>query len=642
MDGPGLANPRKGRLVLPNLNRRDALGVLGTLGAAAVGSAINAGAVRPARAAGRVELGDYVRRRGVSGRMTGAQAAAAALACEGVRCVFGVPGAQNNEFWDAMKARQVPYLLVTHEASASVMADAAARATGEVGVFSVVPGPGLTNAMTGIGEALLDSIPIVGLITDVHLGRSAPIGQVHSLPNAPLVRPIVKNLIEIRHQNEIPGAIHHAFRLAKAGEPGPVAVVIPFIFYNMVWDFDTDIPPPYPVPFDEAAYAQAVNRLRDPRRRIGIFAGLGCVDAVPSLIAVADMLQAPVATSVSGKGVIPDSHPLAVGWGYGKQGTRAAERAFLDVDTVLAIGVRYSEVSTANYAIPHHDTLIHVDINPNNLGRNVGAQVQVCSDARIFLDRLLADAGCLARPQNQALWNCIRANRAEDFRVNSSEQIAGATDPMLFFTQLRALLGPDELMFIDVTASTHWAAEALTVEGPRRYFTPANNQSMGWAIPAAIGAQRVRPERMVVSVTGDGCFLMAAIEMSTAARAGLPVKFFVFDDGTYHYMQMLQEPVYRRTTATELATIDYAAFAHGVGVNYNEIACNGDLSQGIMRALGTPGPVLTRVIVSYEGRELRWLSALRTTYFNHLPLDQKVRTVARVGVRTISRHPDDD
>ena len=134
---------------------------------------------------------------------------------------------------------------------------------------------------------------------------------------------------------------------------------------------------------------------------------------------------------------------------------------------------------------------------------------------------------------------------------------------MTFLVNLRCMLGPDELFFIDVTASTHWASESVEVCGPRRYFTPANNQAMGWAIPAAIGAKRVRFDREVVAVTGDGCFLMTAIEMSTAARAGLPVRFFVFDDGAYHYMQMLQEPQFRRTTATELARIDYGGIRAG-------------------------------------------------------------------------------
>ena len=174
------------------------------------------------------------------------------------------------------------------------------------------------------------------------------------------------------------------------------------------------MPPPYPVPFDEAAYGRVLAHLSDRKRRVGIYAGLGCVDAGPALAAVAEMLQAPVATSVSGKGCIPDAHPLAVGWGYGKQGTRAAEAAFKDVDLVLAVGVRYSEVSTANYAIPQPGTLIHVDINPQNLGRNVPTHVCVYADARVFLDRLLADGAAIRRPPCPGLWQDIRKWRQVD------------------------------------------------------------------------------------------------------------------------------------------------------------------------------------------------------------------------------------
>jgi acetolactate synthase I/II/III large subunit len=623
--------------VAPKLNRREALGTLGIVGAAAAVSVSGAQAQ-----ASHVQLGRFARRHGVRGRMTGAQAAAASLWCEQVRCVFGIPGAQNNELWDAFKAYGVPYLLVTHEASASVMADAAARATGEVGVFSVVPGPGLTNALTGIGEALFDSIPVVGIVTDVNRAAGAPVGQVHGLPNDALLRPVVKTLIPVRHQAEIPGAIFQAFRVARSGEPGPVAVLIPYPLYLEVWDYDQPVPPPFPVAFDEAAYRQVICHLQDCRRRVGIYAGLGCVDASPSLTAVAELLQAPLATSVSGKGTIPDGHPLAVGWGYGKQGTRAAEAAFKDVDLVLAVGVRYSEVSTANYAIPRHDLLIHVDANPQNLGRNVAAHVGLCSDARVFLDRLLADAPAIRRPPSPPLWQKIHRLRQVDRCEAATVKIAPCVDPMFFMSQLRSALGPDELIFVDVTASTHWASEAIEVQGPRRYFTPADNQSMGWAIPASIGAQKVRPDRQVVCVTGDGCFLMSAIEMSTASRAGLPVKFFVFDDGAYHYMQMLQKPALRRTTATEIARIDYAAFARGVGVGYNQIACNADVLPGIQRALTSAGAILTHVLVSYEGREIRWLNALRSHYIENLSTRQKVLMAARIGVRTVTSRPDSD
>ncbi len=618
------------------VNRRQLLSATGALGGAAAASLV------PAAQAGRVELGRFANRSGVGGRMTGAQAAAAALGCQGVACVFGIPGAQNNEFWDALKARSIPYLLVAHEASASVMADAAARVTGEVGVFSVVPGPGITNCLTGLGEALHDGFPLVGVITDIDRSPGARLGQVHGLRNADLIRPVVKALLEVHHQAEIPGAILEAFRIARAGEPGPTAVLIPYPLFTAIWDYNTPAPPPYPAPFDEAAYGRVLAHLCDLRQRVGIYAGMGCAGASHALTAVAELLQAPVATSVTGKGCIADSHPLAVGWGYGGQGTRAAEAAFKSVDLLLAVGVRYSEVSTAYYAIPPHNPLIHVDINPHNLGKNVPTHVTLCSDAGLFLNRLLADAHSVRRSPCPALYQRIGNWRQVDRVEAATPRITKAVDPMLFLKTLRDSLGPEELFFVDVTASTHWASESVEVQAPRRYFTPTNNQSMGWAIPAAIAGQFVRPDRQVACVTGDGCFLMAGMEISTAARRGLPVKFFVLDDGAYHYMQMLQEPVYRRTTATDLARIDYAAFAQAMGVGFNQIACNADVAAGIARALATPGPVLTRIVASYEGREIRWLSTLRGQYLKKMPNNQKIRLAARIGVRTLAPADDND
>jgi acetolactate synthase-1/2/3 large subunit len=618
-----------------DLNRRDALGVIGAVGAAA--------ALAPARArADQPPAPSNGLPRGVRGRLTGAQAAVAALCLERVPCVFGVPGAQNNEFWDAMKSAELPYLLVTNESSASVMADGSARATGRVGAFSVVPGPGMTNSLTGIGEALLDSVPIVGLITDVDRRPGAPAFQVHSTSNAPVLRPLCKAVLEARHPAQVPFLIHDAFRIARAGEPGPVAVILPFHLLTESWNYDGVAPPPHPAPLDEAAYRRALGVLSDRRARVGIYAGMGCLDVGPALACAAEILQAPVATSVSGKGSIPDSHPLAVGWGYGAQGTRAAEKAFKEVDLVLAVGVKYSENSTASYAIPAHDKVIHVDANPGNIGRNVPACVGVHADARQFFARLVSDAESVRRPANFALVRRIARHRDLDRRENAKVQITQGVDPMLFLLQLRCALGPEELIFVDVTASSHWAAEAIDLQGPRRFFTPANNQAMGWAIPAAVGAQKARPDRVVASITGDGCFLMSGLEMSTAARAGLPVKFFVLDDGAYHYMQMLQEPTFRRTTATELARVDFGHYAAAMGLAYNLIEHNSDLPGGVSRAVGHPGPILTRVVVSYEGREIRWLGAAKSAYIKHLSGDQKLRMAGRIASRSLDRHPESD
>jgi acetolactate synthase-1/2/3 large subunit len=614
------------------MNRREVLGVLGAIGAAttlAGDTKVEASSLSP----GRPRVG---------GHMSGASAAVAALCNEGVRCVFGIPGAQSNEFWDAMKSRGIEYLLVTNEFSASIMADGAARATGEVGVFNVVPGPGVTNTLTGIGEAKLDSVPLVAIVTDVSRRPDAHAFQIHSLPGADLLRPVSKAVLQVEHQREIPDMIHQAFRLARAGEPGPVAVVIPYDLFAEAWDYDTAMPAAASVPFDENAYRQAVSLLSDRRYRIGIYAGMGCAGAAESLVQVAELLQSPVATSVSGKGVIPDSHPLAVGWGYGPQGTRAAEFAFNEVDTVLAIGVKYSEVSTASYSIPCHDRVIHVDANPQNLGRNVHTTVKVHADAGLFLNRLLADAAQIQRPANFGLTQRIRYNREVDLCENTTTRIRCGVDPMNFYVKLRETMGRDDMVFVDVTASCAWAAEAFSVDAPRRYFTPADNQAMGWAIPASLGAQRMRPDVRVVSVVGDGCFLMSAMELSTAARAGLPVKFFVINDGAYQYMKMLQQAAFRRTTATELARLDYAALAKGFGIGYHEIRSNAELGDGIRQSLATPGPVLVNVTASYDGRESRWFNAVRASYVAKLSTGQKVRMGSRIGMRSLNRNPEND
>ena len=197
------------------------------------------------------------------------------------------------------------------------------------------------------------------------------------IQNAALLRPVCKAVIEVRHQSQIPGAIAQAFQIARSGEPGPTAVVIPYNLYSEVWDYQEPAPAHHHRCFDES------------RLQAGPFTCWPTIAAAsastrdkaawttrPQLAAVAELLQAPVATSVSGKGSLPEQHPLSVGWGYGAQGTRTAERTFQkDVDLVLAVGVRYSENSTANYAIPQHSRLIHVDANPHVLGKNVPADV---------------------------------------------------------------------------------------------------------------------------------------------------------------------------------------------------------------------------------------------------------------------------
>jgi acetolactate synthase-1/2/3 large subunit len=425
-----------------------------------------------------------------------------------------------------------------------------------------------------------------------------------------------------------------------SGEPGPTAVVIPYNLFIDCHEFRVP-PPPAPVlPWDEAAAARAVQLLADRRLRIGFYAGLGCMDHGDRLVQAAELLQAPVATSVSGKGVMPETHPLAVGWGYGPQATKAAEETFGDVDCVVAIGVRFSEVSTGFYSNPQPRRLIHVDANPDNIGRVLKPDVCVPADSGLFLDCVLANGDRLRRPPDSALRGRVQKLKCADSRAYAKIHAECGADPMALILALRRQLPEDGMLFVDVTVSEHLAAEAFTVCRPRTYFNPTDNQSMGWSVPAAIGAQQAFPGRPVATLTGDGCFLMTAMEVTTAARAGLPVKFFVLDDHAYHYMQELQHPAYMRTTATILAKLDYAAMAQAFGVAYQEITSTAQLDSGIHQALCYPGPVLVRVMTDYRKQPIRWLKCVKKKFTDGLTFDQKCRFLARIGTRSILSRAD--
>ena len=587
----------------------------------------------------------------VTGKLTGAQAIAESLKAEGVGCVFGIPGAQENELWDEFKARGVPYLLAAHEFAAACMADGYARATGRPGVLCVVPGPGVTNALTGLGEALLDSTPVVALVGDVANGEKYRPFQVHSLDTVGLLKPVCKCVLPVSDVRQIPDAVRQAFRLAVAGEPGPVAVVVPFNLLIEQAHFHCPPPADLGLPFDDAAFDRAVALLSDRRNRVGIYAGLGCMDFGDQLAAVAELLQAPVATSVSGKGCVSDAHPLAVGWGYGPHASVVAERAFkpdplhplrTGVNCLLAIGVKFSEVSTGFYGDPRPRTVIHVDANPNNLGRVMPADVCVAADAGLFLGRLLACGDVLRRPADVALQARIR-----QLKLDQDRHLCGippgrcGVDPLALIAALRRQLPEGALFLTDVTVSEHLAAEHFRVFGPRTFFNPVDNQAMGWTVPAALGAQRACPDRIVATLTGDGCFLMAMQEVSTAAREGLPVKWFVLDDRAYHYMQMLQLPAYRRTTATLLAHLDYRGLAQGFGVAYQEIGPGDHLDGSVANAVHFPGPVLVRVLTDYGDRKIRWVEAVRHRFTDELTAAQKARFLARIGARSLSPQPND-
>ena len=533
------------------------------------------------------------------------------------------------------------------------MADGYARATGQPGVLCTVPGPGVTNSLTGLGEALLDSSPIVAIVGDVGNGEKAKPFQVHSLNQVELLKPVCKCIFPVQTVAQIPTAIQQAFAAAMNGEPGPVAVVVPYNLFIEAHDYRVPPPDVLAPPFDDGGLRAALPFLRDSKARIGIYAGVGCMAYSEELTAVAELLQAPVATSVSGKGVINECHPLAVGWGFGPHASEVAEKVFAGdhkhplktgVTTLLAIGVKFSEVSTGYYGNPQPKHVIHVDANPEQPGPRAAHR---CLRSR-RRGRLPRPARWPAAIRSAAPADNSLCARIRELKNDAGKELASipqpkcGVDPLALVASLRRCLPEDALLFSDVTVSEHLAAEHFRVFQPRTYFNPVDNQAMGWSIPAAIGAQRVNYGRAVATLTGDGCVLMSGLEISTAAREGLPVKFFILDDQAYHYMQMLQKPAYLRTTATILARMDYRALAQAFGVAYAEVSSHADLDATVRGAVCHNGPVLVRVVTDYGKRKIRWIEAVRKRYTKELTLGQKTRFLARIGSRAIRGEKESD
>jgi acetolactate synthase-1/2/3 large subunit len=260
----------------------------------------------------------------------------------------------------------------------------------------------------------------------------------------------------------------------------------------------------------------------------------------------------------------------------------------------------------------------------------------------VFLNELLQHSDAIGRTSKKDVAVRLARYRQDDRAEHGKVYATCGVDPVAFLLALRRAMCADGLLFVDVSVTEHWAAEAFPVTRARTYFNPTDNQSMGWTVPAAIGASRVLPGRQVVAVTGDGCFLMSAMEVSTAAREGLPVKFFVFDDQAYRYMQILQEQAYKRTTATMLARLDYAALAKGLGVGHVELDSGCDLEAALRGVLALPGPVLVNVRVDHGKRPMRWIKAVRGRFTEELSTGQKMRFLARMGARSLAIEPQDD
>jgi acetolactate synthase-1/2/3 large subunit len=573
---------------------------------------------------------------------TAARLAREALEQVGVRFTFGIPGVHNTELYDELGASDsITPVLVAHECGGAFMADAVSRTGAGVGALAIVPAAGVTHAASGIGEAYLGGIPMLVIAGGVRrdLGRAF---QLHDMDQLALLAPITKARWRVeRHADVIP-VIHEAYRVATSGEPGPVFVEIP-VDLQLMPGHAGERPAftPAPQAGSRAAatdIARAAALLRAAKRP-AIFCGWGAVDATAELFAIAELLGAPAATTLQGLSAFPANHRLHAGFALGRAAVPAVENAFRDCDALLAVGTRFAEIPTGSYGWTPPANLVHVDVNPRVFGANYTAAVALEGDARAVLG-LLRDA--LGPVPESARAAAVAASIAKDKKAYREEWLAhdskGRVNPQRFFSALRARLPDDGIVVADDGNHTFLVAELMPIHAPRCYFSPSDFNSMGYCIPAAIGARLARPERAVVGIVGDGAARMTGLEMATAVAQKAGVAWFVFNDGELAQIAQAQETPYNRKTCTVLPGLDFAGLARTNCVAYRLMRGDADVERVVSEALDAAAagePVLVDVRIDYSKRT-RFTEGVIRTNLERFGLADQARLIGRALWRRIA------
>lgn len=561
---------------------------------------------------------------------TAAWLARHALEQVGVRQVFGIPGVHTTELYDELAAsRSITPVLVAHECGGAFMADAVSRSGAGIGALLIVPAAGVTHAASGIAEAFLDGIPMLVIAGGVRrdTGRAY---QLHDIDQHALLAPITKGRWRVATHADVVPVIHAACRLALSGEPGPVFVEIPVELQLMTGDVG-EIPafaPPACAGHAaaSAAIARAAALLRAASRP-GIFAGWGAVDATAELRRLAEALGAPVATTLQGLSSFPADHPLHAGFALGPAAVPASESAFRDCDCLLAVGTRFAEIPTGSFGYEPPANLIHVDINPRVFGANYPAAVALPGDARAVLRELLGQLppGTASRARADQ----VGARIAADKRAYHEEWLAhdscGRVNPARFFAALRRRLPDDAIVVADDGNHTFLAAELLPILRPRCFFSPTDFNSMGYCIPATIGAKLARPDRTVVGIVGDGAVRMTGLEMATAVAHQAGIVWFVFNDGELAQIAQAQTTPYNRKTCTVLPPLDLEGLARANRVGFLALRDDDGIEQAVAEALAAAAagrPVLVDVRIDYTKRTRFTAGVIRTNLQRFGPADQ--------------------
>ncbi len=571
--------------------------------------------------------------------MTGALIVVRALEDEGIELAFGIPGTHNIELYDALAvSKSVLPVLVTDEQSASFAADGAWRASGRLACVNVVPGAGLTHALSGIAEAFMDNVPLLVLGCGIRrdTGRAF---QLHDVDQRAMVRPVTKAQLLPETGEDLYLHIRRACRIAREGAPGPVFVEVPANLYLTTHAVDLEalskrrISSHEVIMMSESGLKKATELLKTIRQPL-IYAGLGAAGAALALLEFAERLGAPVCTTFSGKGVFPESRMLALWPGFGAAAPPFVNEVIKSCDATIAIGCKFGEVATASYGIDPPRPLIHIDIDPKVIDRNFPADVGITGDAREVLPLLLRAAP--ARTRSHMLPKKIKEGH-DAVRKLWEAQDGAAVSPYRLLAALQRRFGPETVYTTDSGNGTFLAMEMLRLDSPGKFLAPVDYSCMGYAVPAAIGAKLARPECPVVALAGDGAFLMTGLELLTASHLGVGVACIVLRDRELGQIAQFQEVAMNRKTASVLPDYDLAPLAQSLGVECVKLDRNDQIDTVLARVMDVTAagrPIVVDCAIDYSHKTYFTKGVVKTNLLR-MGWSDRLRFIGRAAVRKV-------
>ncbi len=573
-------------------------------------------------------------------KKTGAELIVYALEQIGVQHTFGIPGVHNTEIYDVLnKSTQIEPVLVTHEGGASFMADGVSRTSEDIGTLMIVPAAGLTHAMSGIGEAFLDGIPMLVISGGVRRDTDKSY-QLHQIDQGRILDGLIKKYYLIKTHADIIPVVYDAYDMANTGEPGPVFIEISVDI--QMFRGEVEKMPAYEKKIifhepDEEAVRKAAGLLLQAKRP-GIYAGWGAREAADELVTLSEKLVAPVATTMQGLSVFPANHPNHTGVGFGNSSVPAGKKAFEQCDCLLAVGVRFAEVATGSFGVEVPENLIHIDINKKVFNKNYPAKVAIEGDAKTVLNQIIdIIADQIPQTENMpvALRESIARNKEKYFSGWKKGKKQDIVSPGYFFESLRAVLPDDVWMVVDDGKHTFLTAELFPVYKPKHFISPTDFNCMGYCVPAAIGVKLSHPGDLVVGIAGDGAFLMTGMELLTASTYGLGIIIFVFSDGELGQISQFQKIPLNKKTCSVLGKVRLEGMATATGAHYlplnNDFETEQVIGEALELAKGNE-PVIVDVNIDYSKKTMLTKGVVKTN-LSRFPLSEKLRFLSRAVKR---------